>query len=136
MELLVRLLINVNYFHPTMQRISSSADNLCKQFGPRSGPTECRSRSGPKQLDTLMVFLKVFFEKVNFEISEQTTDFKRMKNYPACKELRATSQESSFTCTPDSCFYMLRRKSLVSTDPVCNDFVLILTKTLLNMKFI
>ena len=25
------------------QRLLSSAVNLCKQFGPRSGPTECRS---------------------------------------------------------------------------------------------
>ena len=30
----------------------SSADNLCKQFGPRSGPTECRFWSGSKLFDT------------------------------------------------------------------------------------
>ena len=23
--------------------LASSADNICKQFGPRSGPTKCRS---------------------------------------------------------------------------------------------
>ena len=28
-----------------------SADNLCKQLGPRSGPTKCRSWSGSKQLN-------------------------------------------------------------------------------------
>ena len=47
-----------------------SADNLCKQFGPRSGPT--------KLLDTLMVFLKDFFEKVDFK--EKSADDKK-----ACK---------------------------------------------------
>ena len=36
----------------------SSANNLCKQFRPRSGPTEC---SGSKQFDR--VVLKEFFEK-------------------------------------------------------------------------
>ena len=41
----------------------ASADHLCKQFGPRSGPINCRS----KLFDTLMVSLKDFFEKVNFE---------------------------------------------------------------------
>ena len=51
----------------------SSADNLCKQFGPRSGATKCRAWSGSKLFDTLMVFLKEFFEKVAFEKSQQTT---------------------------------------------------------------
>ena len=50
-----------------------SADNLCKQFGSRSGLTEGGSRYGFKLFDTLMVFLKEFFEKVNFEKSQQTT---------------------------------------------------------------
>ena len=45
----------------------SSAGNLCKQIGPRSGPTFCRARSGSKVFDTQMVFLKEFFVKVNFE---------------------------------------------------------------------
>ena len=39
----------------------SSADNLCKQFGLRSGP----SRS--KLFDTLIVFLNFFLENFNFE---------------------------------------------------------------------
>ena len=39
----------------------------CKQFGPRSGPAKCQPRSGPKLIDTLMVFLKEFFEKVEFK---------------------------------------------------------------------
>ena len=37
--------------------------------------------------DTLLVFLKEFFKKVDFEKkNEQTT--KRMQNYPACKEFK------------------------------------------------
>ena len=40
----------------------SSADNLCKQFGPRLGPTECWSLSGSKPFDTLIVFLNEFLE--------------------------------------------------------------------------
>ena len=51
----------------------SSAVNLCKQFGPRSGMTECRSWSGSKLFDTLIVFLKEIFEKVYFEKSQQST---------------------------------------------------------------
>ena len=45
----------------------SSADNFCKQFGPRSDPTISRAKSGSKLFDTLMVFLKEFFRKVDFE---------------------------------------------------------------------
>ena len=47
----------------------SSADNLCKQFG---------SRSGSKLFDTLIVFCKVLFESLILE-----NDDKSMKNYPA-----------------------------------------------------
>ena len=35
-----------------------SAVNHCKQFGPRSGPTQRRSCPGSELFDTLMVFLK------------------------------------------------------------------------------
>ena len=51
----------------------SSADNFCKQFGPRSSMTRCWAWSGSKLFDTLMVFLKEFFEKVHSENSQQTT---------------------------------------------------------------
>ena len=54
-------------------RLLSSADNLCKQFGTTSGLTKCRSWSGFKLFDTLLVVLKECFEKVNFENSQQTT---------------------------------------------------------------
>ena len=50
----------------------SSADNLRKQFGPRPGQTICLAWSGSKLSDALMVLLKEFFEKVNFEKYQQT----------------------------------------------------------------
>ena len=51
----------------TLCLLVSSADNHCKQFGTRSGPTERRSWSGSKLFDTLMVFLEDLLEKVDFE---------------------------------------------------------------------
>ena len=57
------LLLDINFFLAGGDL--SSADNLCKQFGPRSGLTEL--------FDSLIVSLKEFFEKVNFEKSQQTT---------------------------------------------------------------
>ena len=56
-----------------LARGSQSADNLCKQFESRSERTECRSLFGSKSFDTLIVYLKEFFEKVNTEKSQQTT---------------------------------------------------------------
>ena len=41
----------------------SSADNLCKQLGPRSGPTICRAWSGSKLIDTQRIFWKSLFLK-------------------------------------------------------------------------
>ena len=41
----------------------SSADKLCKQFEPRSGPTKCRAWSRSKLFDTLIVLLKFFLGK-------------------------------------------------------------------------
>ena len=37
--------------------------------------------------DTLMVFLKEFLKKVNFEKKTTADDNKIMENYPTCKEL-------------------------------------------------
>ena len=45
-----------------------AAANLCNQFGPRSGLTECPSSSGSKLFDFLIVPEK-YFEKDNFEKS-------------------------------------------------------------------
>ena len=63
----------------------TSADNFGKQFGPRSGPTNRRAWSGSKLFAILMVFLKEFFQKINFEkISRRQ---KSTENYPVCNEL-------------------------------------------------
>ena len=51
----------------SLSLLMSSADKFCKQFGPRSGPTKCLSCSGSKLFDTLIEFLKEFFEKVDLE---------------------------------------------------------------------
>ena len=63
----------------------SSADNVGKQFGLRSGPTIRQARAGSKLFDILMVFLKDFFQKVNFE--KNSRRLKIMKNYPVGNEL-------------------------------------------------
>ena len=55
-----------------------SADNLCKQFGPRSDPTLARQNVGP-DLDPKCL-LKDFFERVYFEKNKQAT--KKHKKYP------------------------------------------------------
>ena len=57
----------------TLCLLVSSTDNICKQFGLRSGPTKCRAWSGSKLFDTLMVFLKEFFKKADSEKNQQTT---------------------------------------------------------------
>ena len=55
----------------TLYLLVSSVDNLCKQFGPRSGATFL---SGYKLFDTLLVFSKEFFKKkIDFEKNHQTT---------------------------------------------------------------
>ena len=60
------------------------AYNICKQFGPRSGPTKCHARSKSKLFDTLIVFLKDYFKKM---ILKKSADDKNMKNYPVGNEL-------------------------------------------------
>ena len=69
----------------TIYLLVMSTNNLCKQFGPRSGPTKCRAWSGSKLFDTLTAFLKEFLQKVDFEKISRRHKF--MQNYPACKEL-------------------------------------------------
>ena len=51
----------------------STTDSFWKQFVHRSGPTKRQARSGSKLFNTLMVFLKEFFEKVDIEKHQQTT---------------------------------------------------------------
>ena len=57
----------------TLCPLEMTADNLCKQFGPRPGLTKCWVLSGSKLFATLMVFLKVFFFKYDIEKYQQAT---------------------------------------------------------------
>ena len=51
----------------TLCLLVSSTDCLCRQFGPRSGPSKRRLRSGSKQFDTFDGISERFnFENVNF----------------------------------------------------------------------
>ena len=51
----------------TLCLLESSADNLFKQFGPRSGLKKCQTSSESKQFDSLMVFQKTFSENINLK---------------------------------------------------------------------
>ena len=68
----------------------SSADNFCKQFGARSGPTKCPAWSGSKLFDTLLLFLKEFFENIDFEKKISADDQNSSRNYAVGKELKET----------------------------------------------
>ena len=57
----------------TLCFLVSSADNLCKKLGPRSGPTKRRAWSGSNMFLTQMVFLKDFFQNKCFWKNQQTT---------------------------------------------------------------
>ena len=65
----------------------SSADNLLKQVGPRSRPIKHPTWSGSNLFDTLMVFLREFFEKVKFENSQQMT--KNQAKLPSMQRVQA-----------------------------------------------
>ena len=55
----------MDYANLTHCLLVSSAHNLCKQIGPRSGQTNVRPARDPICLT--LRFLKEFFEKVKFE---------------------------------------------------------------------
>ena len=63
----------------------SSVDNVSKQFGPRSGPKICWALSESNLFGTQMVFQKEFFEKVDLEKNQQTTQ--NMTNFQGGREL-------------------------------------------------
>ena len=65
------------------------ADNFCKQFGPRSGPTKRRASSGSNQFDTQMKFQKEILKKLILKKNQQTSK-KSMKNFPGGKALKMT----------------------------------------------
>ena len=63
----------------TLCLLVQSADNLCKQFEPRSGLIKCGPRS-----DGIPEILKEFFK--NFDFEKNSRRQKNHENYPACKE--------------------------------------------------
>ena len=59
--------VAINFF-VCQQQILLFADNLCKQFRPRSDLAECSAYSGSTLFDTLDTrHLNEFYEKVKFE---------------------------------------------------------------------
>ena len=84
---MILVLITHGWSHSlTLHLLVSSADNFCKQFGPGSGPTKRWAWSGSKLYDTLIIFLKEFFEKLDSENNQQTT--KKREIFPGGKELK------------------------------------------------
>ena len=81
-------ILNILNFYPCNGNLSS-AENLCKQFGPKSGLIECLSWSGSKPFDTLIVFLKEYFEKVILKKVGRRQQ--SMKNYQACEKSKWVS---------------------------------------------
>ena len=67
-----------------------SADILCEQFGPRLGLAKCRAWYRFNLFDTLMVFHKEYFEKIDFKKidfeKKISRRWKSMKNYPVAKD--------------------------------------------------
>ena len=61
----------------------SSTDDLCKQFGPRSGPTFCWARYGSNLFDTLMIFLKEFFDNKGNDDEQHPIEAEGVKFYDA-----------------------------------------------------
>ena len=77
---------NVSCVQLTLSQLVSSADNLCKQFGLRSGPTKCRVWSGSNCLTRWLYSWNNILKKNDFgKISRRQ---KSMQNYPVGKELK------------------------------------------------
>ena len=74
----------------------SSADNICKQFGPRSSLTKCRAWSESKLFDTLMVFLKEFFKWFDIEKKQQTT--KKHAKFPSRQRVNSFPASGPTSC--------------------------------------
>ena len=79
--------------------------HLCNRLGPRPRPIFCQARSRSKPFDNLMVFLKEFFEKVDFEKNQQTAK----KHYPLSKELNINTY---YRC------YAVKLNTLLSEPPI------------------
>ena len=73
----------------TLCLLVSSADNFCKLFGPRSGPTNVGPDLDPNYLTLWRYTCKNFSKKLI--LKKICRRQKRMQNYLACKELIESS---------------------------------------------
>ena len=69
----------------TLSLLVSSADNVCKQFGTRSGPTKCRGLIWVQTVSLSDCIPEIILKKNDFEKSAD--DKEACKNYPVGKEL-------------------------------------------------
>ena len=91
--LLSRLMLQGYVCLPAATFNLSSADNLFKQFGPRSGPIKCLAWSGSKPFDTDSIPERIFWKSESRKKSANKQ--KIMKNYPAYKELQKNLENST-----------------------------------------
>ena len=75
-----------------------SADKLCKEFGSRPGLTKCQAWSRIKLFDTLMIFLKEYFQTFNFE--KKSADNKKHAKLPSMQRLKNFGGKIIFSNVP------------------------------------
>ena len=68
----------------TLCLLVSAADEFCKQFEPRLGLIKRHALSESKSFDTLLIFLKEIFEKINI-LKKSSIRQISMHNYPVDK---------------------------------------------------
>ena len=73
----------------------SSADNLCKQYGPRSGPKKFDPDLDPNFWHSDSVPESIFFEYLILKKVSRRQQQLHIKNYPACKELNTVKMMQS-----------------------------------------
>ena len=106
------LITGITLFLPVL-----SAFSLCKQFGHTSGPTE-RPGLEPSCL-TLIIFLKEFFNKHNFEKNQQTPQ--NHTNLPSIQ--RGNYALKKFF---NLIFFLLQHESSNITNSAMNIYIMVL----------
>ena len=99
----------------------SSADSVCKQFGPRSGPTERRSRSGPKPFIPEIIFLKRLILK-----KKSADDNKSMKKIPSMQRVKASFKRAAFDKQCDYLKIFHEKRTCHFPRIICQQMILIL----------
>ena len=88
---------------------AASVENLCKQLGPRSGPTKRRAWSGFKLFDTLMAFLQEFWEKDDFDKNQQMTT----KAYKSMQQQTSIQKKTNKKRRNELTLWLIMSKKLV-----------------------